>query len=139
MSASPCHISDLKTKNTVFMGQSISGRSALFLPLPGNYLATATSFGDSSTCEVPYSYLGITPMVSVFSWIAAISLGLLTCVRVVETIKDGRHIFHQYDVVGLRPESTEADAAGSTIVRRPNGLKVLLGVRLWDAHFEFVI
>ena len=75
-------------------------------------------------------------MVSAFSWVAAISLGLLTCVRVAETIKsDGRYIFHRYDVVGLRPKSTE----GCAIVRRPNGLKVLVGVRLWEAHFEFVI
>ena len=78
-------------------------------------------------------------MVSALSWVAATSLGLLTCVRVAETIKDDRHIFHRYDVVGLRPKSTEADAEGSTIVRRPNGLNVLVGVRLWDAHFEFVI
>ena len=139
MSASLCHISDLKTKNTVFTSQSVSGRSALFLPLPGRRLDLGPDYLDF-ICNVPYTYVGIIPMVSVFSWVAAISLSLLTCVRVAETIKsDGRHIFHRYDVVGLRPKSTEADAEGCTIVRRPNGLKVLVGVRLWEAHFEFVI
>ena len=101
----------LQIKNAVFTSQSASGRSAFFLPLPRDTLSLGTV-----TCKVPYSYLGITPVVSAFSWVAAISLGLLTCVRVAEVVKsEGR------------------------AERRPDALKVLFGVNLWEAHFEFVV
>ena len=136
MSASLCHISDLTTKNdTVFTSQSASGRSTFLLPLIRYTISSSTM-----TCMASFSYLGITPVVSAFSWVAAISLGLLTCVRVTETIKsDGRLIFARNDVSGLRPMSTGDDAEDCMVERRLNGLKVLVGVRLWEAHFEFVI
>lgn len=51
----------------------------------------------------------------------------------------GRLILARYDVAGLRPVAAgdDDDDESRAIEQRPNALKILVGVRLWEANFKF--
>ena len=97
---------------------------------------------DGVTCDPFYVYLSITPVVSAFTWVTAISLVVLTCIRIAETVRGGgRLMLARYDVAGLRPvaagDDDDDDDESRAIEQRPNALKILVGVRLWEANFRF--
>ena len=85
---------------------------------------------QQSGCKTVYH--GVPTVVAVFTWAISLLLFLSTTIRIAQALaSNGIYLLWTgYDIAGLdlKPEHPP----------RLNGLKVLLGVKLWKPHFKLV-
>ena len=73
-------------------------------------------------------------------WAVSISLLLLAIMRVAEALEsNGRYIWTTYDITGLKRMPKCAQVVPTETGKRLNGVQVLTGVQLWEAHFKWVL
>jgi len=115
------------------MFQATTGRWAALIPgLNVRYTDEAVE-----VCEMVSRFSGITTIMALFTWAILISLLLLAIMRIAEALEsNGRYIWTRYDITGLNLMPRRAQAVSTVSKKLPNGLPVLTGVRLWEAHFK---
>ena len=119
------------------MLQATTGQWAALIPGLNVRYAEDSEFGRF--CETKCSFSGTTIVVALFTWAILISLSLLAIMRIAEALKsNGCYIWTRYDITGLNLMPRRAQAASTVTEKRLNGVQVLTGVRLWEAHFKWV-
>jgi len=113
------------------MFQAATGRWAVLIPCLNGY----ANIDFDVFCEC--SFTGTAIVVALFTWAILISLLLLAIMRIAEALEsNGRYIWTRYDITGLNLMPRRAQAASTVTEKRPNGVQVLTGMRLWEAHFK---